>query len=334
MKSDVKMFEIQVQKVINLLISLFYRIGLWQRGDEATAWGTRLKIFYSIYYSLFPISLMAGALSSDNKDEFVFAVEVSLISTVLLVKILYIIWRKQQILDILCEICVFSVQDEDEFKLANDKMKRFVKIINFFCFLVILNLIGATFVIPFISSEKSFFFNFGFPFDWKNNEIAYWVVFTFNCTELILTACVCFFAAFIWYLIVNCALRYEILGCQIKKIGIITTNERTVNKGKNREQEKQKLFLLNLVTAIESQKRIMKYSNLYLAVWCGKLKLLIWNRLTEQLSSFLSPIFAFQTATSAMCICCTIYCLAFVSFTFVECYGHLILIGICLFRVE
>lgn len=67
-------------------------------------------------------------------------------------------------------IGVYSIDDREEFKLVNDKMRRFIKFVTILFF----NTFTAcyvTVVAPFFGKEKKLFYNIGFTLDWKNNEI-------------------------------------------------------------------------------------------------------------------------------------------------------------------
>lgn len=62
---------------------------------------------------------MGGAIVSDNRDEAIFLAETTIATTVLSLKLFYITWRKEQILEILTSAGVYSIEDRDEFTLVN-----------------------------------------------------------------------------------------------------------------------------------------------------------------------------------------------------------------------
>lgn len=138
------MYCIEIPTEINNIISLFYYIGIWHRGDKPTFKETRIKLFYCTYYLLFPISLMAAAIKSDNKDESILSAEVSIVTGVLSMKLYYIISRKETILEMLTCLGVYSIEDRKEFTLINDKLKRFVKFVKI---VVIISIAGCNAVL-------------------------------------------------------------------------------------------------------------------------------------------------------------------------------------------
>lgn len=76
------MLRIQLHKNIEKIIWFLHRVGVWNRGDVETVAERRLKIFYSIYMSLIPMSFLTGALASENVDEIIFSIQITLMTTV------------------------------------------------------------------------------------------------------------------------------------------------------------------------------------------------------------------------------------------------------------
>lgn len=249
------MFRVEVHKFIKKIILLFFRAGLWhQEEDEQTLRKWRLKIICSIYYCLLPISLATGN-RHDDKKEFIFSVQSSMITFVLLVKMLHITWRKRETLDLLNRVCDFYVKDHENFTLINDKLKDLMKFAIVFFILVMCSATCSTLVIPLLESERTHFFNLGFPFDYENNEIAYWLAVAFLFTQVILTIISLLFCIIIWYLMINCGLTV-----QIKNMGEIrSVEEGKVNKRKITITERDNVFLRDLMDAITSHNELKEY---------------------------------------------------------------------------
>lgn len=108
------MHSIQTHNAIRQMISLFYRIGLWHKGDKATVKELAIKWFYCVYHILFPTSLLVGALKSDNQFDFVLLVEIAIATSVLSFKLWVLIWKQKQILELLNRISIFSVQRHND----------------------------------------------------------------------------------------------------------------------------------------------------------------------------------------------------------------------------
>lgn len=232
------------------MISFFHRIGFWQREDESTVRGTSIKILYSIYYLLCSVSLIAGAISSDNKDESIFLTESAIMGVVVSVKLFYITWEKKQIIELLRRIGVYSIEAEENFTLVNKKLRNFMNIVTVVLCYIYFGVASSGFVAPFIGKERKLFFNIGFPFDYKNNEIAFWIAYAFVCSEIVLAEFVFLLSVIIWFLLINCSVQYEVLGNRIRNMGAVKS-ERKIS-----QREKQNLFFVELIKVVKSHQQI------------------------------------------------------------------------------
>lgn len=246
------MYTIKVPRIINLIIGSFYRLGLWHRENETTISATLMKLFYSIYHLLFPLSLFVNGSNITNKDESIFLIEMGFVFAVLSLKLLYIIWGKAEILQLVDRIGVYSLADSGQFTLADDTLKSFNKITKLFICIIYVTNILATLIVPFVGSKKKLFFDIAFPLDHKNDEFAFWLAFVFLSSEIFVSVIAFLFSAFTWYLMISCSLRYEILGLQIRNMGVRKTANLT-------KAEKEDLYLQDLITAVKSYKSIKGY---------------------------------------------------------------------------
>lgn len=307
-----EMYSIELHIGIRKIIDGYNRLGLWHRGDDATIKETRIKIFYSIYSLLFPIASLAGAISSDDKDESTFLLEVAILCIIVCVKLFYIIWRKKEIFELLHRIGVYSIKEKEDFIVVDDKLRSFMKwIAYFYCYAIFMGAFVAL-IAPFIGSDKKLFFNVSFPLDHKNNEFGFWIAFLFTCTEIFLGVVSFSFSIIVWYLMFNCGLKYEVLGSELENMGVVRTVDADVKKRKISEMEKRNFFKRDLIAGIESHKDINEYTRVSRDDKLPSINHFL-PRSTQQLSSFLSNMFSIQLATSAFCICVSVYSLAFVS---------------------
>ncbi|XP_037033155.1 putative odorant receptor 71a [Bradysia coprophila] len=282
------MYPVQIHPKIEKLISFFYRIGVWSGENEETGRGTILKIFYSLYFSLAVISVISGAFLSDNKDETIFLTQISINCTVLLVKLVYLIWRKSDILELMHQVCTFYVDDREELTLVNDKLNNLLTFSVFVFGSVNFAEFSSVVIVPISAhNERQLFFNIGFPLDYKNSDLAYWLADLYLATGMIFVTIALFFSVIVWYLMANCGLRYKLLGQQIKYTGIKTVKGRSGDK----RQTSDSLYRQDLKNAIAKHQTL--------------------EDLTTQLDSFLSKFFGVQFATSGFCICCSIFCIVF-----------------------
>nr|QGW45377.1 odorant receptor 4 [Bradysia odoriphaga] len=293
------MYSARIHKVIDQMISIFRRIGLWHGKDRPTARQLVLKSLYCIYYLSFMISLSLGARTAGTVDESIFLVEASIMAAVLNIKNWMFLWKQKEIAMLLDRNCVFTIRNEEDFAFYNDKVEKFIKFLKIFACCTLYSFLGCS-ALPFFGSKKVFFVDIAFPLDWKNSETGFWMAYIFLVTECIITVLAMAFSIIIWYLLLHCSLRYAILGMEIKKMG------RTEGKVKMSAKEQQVIFYQDLVASIE-----------------GHLHL---KGIIGEVESFLSKLFLLQFATSSLFICGSIYCLAFdISSNFVERLVHVYL---------
>lgn len=251
------MYYIEIPSGINNIFFLFYRVGIWHRGNGIIETG--IKLFYSIYHLFFSISLMAGAITSNHKNEKIFSAEAAISITLLTMKIFYLIWRKKDILEILTRIGVYSFEDYEEFTLATNKLKKFMK----FVVVLVITVVAGGYIavfLPIFRTERKMFLKIAFPLDWKNDDVAFWIAIAFLFGGNTLSLIASFFSVIIWYVMLNCALRYEILGGQMRNMGVIKTSHATANTNKISDLEKQEKFRRDLIATIVAHQHIKKYS--------------------------------------------------------------------------
>lgn len=126
------MFRIEVHQNVRRMISLFYGFGVWHRRDEETVGKRSFKLFCSLYHCLFPLSLAAGIMATDNQSERIFSIEVTVVTSVLQLKLWYIIWKREEILQQLNRICDYGIDDRQTFNAINGKLANFMKFVRVF----------------------------------------------------------------------------------------------------------------------------------------------------------------------------------------------------------
>nr|QGW45382.1 odorant receptor 9 [Bradysia odoriphaga] len=277
------MHYIEVHTFINQILSVFYRIGFWTREDEKSPIKLRIKWFYVIYHSMVVMSAGMASLQNENKDDSILLIETALVNAVLTVKLWLTMWKQRKICELLEQICSFTVRDRETFEFVNGKLKKFINLIKIFIWIVV-SLATCEVMAPFVG-EKKLFFNIALPFDWKKNDFNYLLANAYICSEIILACLSILMTIVLWYIMFNCSLRYQVLGIHIKKMGSRLGEE---SKG---TLDKKNVFREDLSALIKD---------------C-----LLTRKLVCDIESFCSTIFFLEIGTSGLCICGSIYCLAF-----------------------
>lgn len=214
------MHNITVHPRINQIISLFYFIRLWRFDNVSDFSLTISKVVHLIVYVYYPVSLMAGAFINDNESEKMFLVVLSIVTFVLAIRLYYILWKKDEIIGFIRKLGAHSITDSEQFYRANDKITIFIKFVTFMELMLLGAVIAMTIITsPIISTTKQLPMNIYFPMDWKHNELFYWIAFTFVIYEMSLSLSSSLLNPIIWYLMMSCAIKYQVLGSEFKNLG-------------------------------------------------------------------------------------------------------------------
>nr|QGW45383.1 odorant receptor 10 [Bradysia odoriphaga] len=278
----------KIQSEINNMITFFYRIGFWHRGPDASPVQLIVKLFYCILYSQFTASLVGGAIINPSIGETVFLVETSIITIVFLAKLCFLMWKQNEIVELLNGICIFRIRYDEDFNRVDVKLRKFIKFVKVVVLVTLVACVVEGILIPIIKSGKYLFYKIAFPWDWKTNDVAYVAAVTFVFIEILMSLAAFFFSIIIWYVLLNCSLRYEVLGNELRKTGSECDIE---IESKISGQERKNIFYTDLKESIDNYTQIRK--------------------LIDQLESFCFYLFLLQFCTSGLCICGSIYSLAF-----------------------
>lgn len=214
------MYAVHIPKVINLIMESYYRFGLWSRGEVPSVKEIRIKLLYSLFHLLFLCSLIVGAYNCEDNDEAILLTQLGFVIAVLSVKFLYLIWKQNDILSLVDQIGEFSVPARDQYVSIDGKLRFFDKIVKWFIYLLYFVTFCITLIAPFVSGEKRLFYDIAFPLDYKNNEFAFWIAFTFLACGIFVSTFPVLFTFFMVYVMFCCVVRIETLGNRMQTMGI------------------------------------------------------------------------------------------------------------------
>lgn len=130
-----------------------------------------------LYYILFQIFLVTCAFLSDDDDEFVFLISLEIILTFVTIRLVYLLWKKQEILTFLYDpIVAHSTADNEMSVKINKKLKKCMTFLHAYLFFV-----GTTFVsyivscLPILSDDKMLPFFISFTLDVKFSDFLFWI---------------------------------------------------------------------------------------------------------------------------------------------------------------
>lgn len=251
------MYNIQISNGIHLLVKIFHRFGMWYSEEESIFHQTARQLIYLILLCSFAIFTLTGGLLSNDWSECVFLCNAAASISVTIVKLTYILCKKEKTREFIQNIGAHSVADHGEFVKVKNKLNRLMK---FSCSLslVICISIGSlfTFCLPLFSDQRRLPVNLWFPLYWKNNVIFYWVAYAFVAIGTTISVVAASLNIIIWYLMMNCAIKYQILGNQFRNICLTkpTIRKRKISK------EDDKIFLQELIGLIKTHRNTQEYN--------------------------------------------------------------------------
>lgn len=241
------MYSIEVHKTVNRMISVFYFFGLWQH-DNVSFRSLCLRIWYLVVYGCTVLAIALGSLTTDNESEMVFLAVMAIVGFVLEFRLYFFLWKKEDILGFIGKMGVHSIKDEEKFNQVNDRINIFLKWVSYFEVMLATTVVTMTVsALPLFSTGRKLPLNYYFPFEWKDDAFLYFGAYVFVTCGLWLSSFFTFFNAIIWYMMLSCAIKYEILGNEFKNIGV--DSEVAIDG-------KQDIFLLELIDLIKKHKQL------------------------------------------------------------------------------
>lgn len=243
------MCDIKLHNFVNQIIQTFYRLKLWNVEEETSFRSSLPKILQLLYFASFVASMAGGACMSNDKDENIFLTVAAMINGVIVYRMANIIWKKNEILTFVRELCEHSIKNHEQFVQVNGKLEKFIQFAKAFVWMCVMGVTFALFV-PVISSEKKLVFNIALPAHWKSSEIIFWMAHLYSVLGCTYSSHALLLSVIIWYLMINCSIKCAILGNKLRNLG--------VQKTQFSKHQNQKLFLQDLTDVIKFHLKLNK----------------------------------------------------------------------------
>ncbi len=217
------MYNVQLNQTLRRIIQTFYLAGIWRKNDESKFHRTGRKFCYMVYYFLFQIFLVTCAVLSDSATQTIFLIAVEILLSVVTIKLIYLLWKKAVICEFAFEpiIAHYSTFDNDTFAAVNRKIKNFTNFAYAYS-----GMLGIAFLLyifstlPMFSNGKKLPFFISFTLVGKYSELLYWITYAFVMSEILVGYTCSAFNIIIWYIMFNYSVEYEVLGIQIRNLGM------------------------------------------------------------------------------------------------------------------
>lgn len=242
------MYKIEVHKRVHQAILLFQFIGLLGSDDESSfrKYGRKKHM---VVYICFMVSVGAGAYTTPDKEESLFLAAMFIGCVVQTVRLWYILWKKTKMLEIIHQMGTYSIKDKEEFNQANNKIEVFMLFASSFQLMTFCALI-VLLTLPFYNRRLPL--NIYFPLSWKNSNIIFWMVYAFVFYGMMLSSVCAVVNVIIWYLMLSCATKYQLLGNYLKNVSV----EKTMLE--RSKTEKQNITLKELIALVKNHQNLLE----------------------------------------------------------------------------
>lgn len=262
-----QVFTIKPHRIISQMIVLLTFLGLWEKDNQHFLIKLLKKFAYVLICCTLFGALLWGAYLCDNKNESFFLTACATAVFLQISKLISVLTKKDQILSFLDDICVHSLSDLNESDEVQLNVNNFAKFGYIYLSITAISVVGFHIVtLPIFSPEGEVTLpvSIGFPLDWKNDRVNYWLAHSFIAMGIVTVMIVYFFTMIYWYVMFSCSIKYKILGNQFKRMGQRMT---TINGQKDSvSMDNQTSFSQCPVELIKIHRNLHKYFRLLLDI--------------------------------------------------------------------
>lgn len=213
------MFDIEVDPYFIRMIEIFHL--LFATDDATVCRKFGQKVFQMIFIICFPITIFVGAVQNDNKIEALYLATLAVLAIIISMKAYYAYSKKNDIILILNKMCVHSISQENVFLQIKKTLRSFRN----FSFSMLL--LGTTSLLSLMIAciyDNSLPIKIWFPLNWQENKISFGIAYCYVVLNSLMAVVMMQFTTMIWYIMLNCALKYKVLGHRFRQLGNILWN--------------------------------------------------------------------------------------------------------------
>lgn len=302
--------SIGIDPLMQLLVKLYYTIGIWQNGSSSKLRQIIRTSIFSFCAFSYPISLAGGGLINDDLGDSIFLWTLGIVVAVIEFKAFYVFFKQDNILTLLRATCTHSIPKNERL------LYRVNKTLNVFkkcCIAFIILSVALTLIIMILSSpltSDKLPFNIWFPLDYKSSHVAHWVAHCFVFINELFVIIVALLSPITWYVMLNCAIKYYIIGYRYKNVDVSVNLDNQSVLGDRDIFETEMIKCIKMQILLEEYEVIQVLFDNDFSLKCS----IAFVRNVDTIGSFFSALFFVQIGTSAFCICGSVYILAIVSF--------------------
>lgn len=222
------MSQVREDPTVRHFIEILYSIGIWPMDNESISWTSCKRILFFLQYFSFVVYVLLGvrqAYTNGDTAQLVFLAENQIAVIIVLMKLAYLLWRKD-------EISTFFYNGNVTHCNANRKESAIVNYSN--RKIAIFNKVYATGVIvaivfmllisspAFANDNKMLPMYIRFDVECSHAAVLYWIVYVDASLGAVFSGIYTFTMLIIWYIMYNYSIEYKLLGQRLRFLGIGT----------------------------------------------------------------------------------------------------------------
>lgn len=250
------MNKVELNQTLRRITKIFYLIGVWRTEQEPEFRSTGRKLFYMMYYILFQVFLVTCAILSESRNEAFFLGAVEVFLSVVTIKLMYLLWKKDDIYEFLFDSIVSQLfVNSDTSEIVND-LKNFLKFLDSYLLMLVVSFIFyIVSTLPMFTDGRKLPFFIKFSMVGRYSEIIYWTAYAFVICGIAFGFTCTLLSTLIWYIMFNYSLKYRLLGIGMKNLGRVTTSNHLENVQPSRDQN----FYRDMISLIKIHHNLFKY---------------------------------------------------------------------------
>lgn len=215
----------RVSRLFTGLEKVSYLLGLLPMVDCSPCYKIYCFIVVAVFYVLFIILTILEALFSKSVEDTMFIGCFSIMVLNITFRMV-IFYRKRNVIkklflntDIFADVENYCMENKETYNAILEKLNTFVDFAyTMYCMFVVTVLMMI--IVPLFIKEKFLLLSIWVPFeiDWRTNDIAFWILYVFTNSTMALCVVSIGRCLFVWYIMLNISIKFEILGCRLTNL--------------------------------------------------------------------------------------------------------------------
>lgn len=233
MTMEGKLFN-KISRLLSGFEKTFYIFGLFPMVEYAQCYKIYCFLVFAIFFFIFSILSTLEAVFNKKLEDTMFSSLLSIAVSCIMFRMV-IFYRKKKVIekllvntDVFADVNNYCSENKDQYNSVLEKINSFVDFAyKMYCMFTVTVLMMM--IVPLFNKEKVLLIKVWLPLDvdWKSNDLAFWIMYLFTNTTMAFCAISIGRCLFVWYIMLNISLKYEILGYRLTNLKIQQSSTRS-----------------------------------------------------------------------------------------------------------